>query len=128
MVSEENTSLPTALIIDDEADIGEILETLIDEYFECTVITSGKDGLNQIKNNKFDLVITDLNMPDISGIDIIKATKIHQKSAKIFVSTGHGADDPEVKKALEAGADGFLAKPFCSPDKLFKIINGKMSG
>ena len=110
------------LIIDDEADIAEILATLLEDDFNCECVTSGDDGLAKAQNGSFDGIITDLEMPDISGIKIIQSIRESGSKIPIFISTGHDMGHPKVQTALGIGAQGALLKPFLDPDELIAKI------
>jgi len=101
------------LIIDDDQSILTLLESYLKGIgYDVVCKTSSLDGLKQIesKNNNFDLIITDLVMPDISGIGLISILKKDYPSIPIIAITGKGAE-PE-KLSMEAKADIVLQKPF----------------
>jgi DNA-binding response OmpR family regulator len=107
----------TVLIVDDE-DV--ILETLVDMFqirgFKCDGTTNAKDALELIKQNQYDLIISDVSMPVMSGPDFFKQVKaMNINSAFIFIT---GYEVPEKIKNIISQADGLVVKPV-SFDQLF---------
>jgi DNA-binding response OmpR family regulator len=101
------------LIIDDDQSILNLLENYLTSIgYDVVCTTSSLDGLKQIEDetNQFDLIITDLIMPDISGIGLISILKKDNPQIPIIAITGKGAE-PE-KLSMEAKADAVLQKPF----------------
>lgn len=99
------------LVIDDSIVIRKMVEiALEDEEYKLSSAVSGKDGLDKLDQVQPDLVILDLMLPDINGIDILKTIKQSRQIPVIMLS---GKDSPQmVEKAKSAGADAFLPKPF----------------
>ncbi len=109
------------LVIDDSIVIRKMVEiALEDEDYLIHTAVSGKDGLDKIDHLNPSLIILDLMLPDINGIDILKTVKASRKTPVIMLS---GKDSPQmVEKAKETGADAFLPKPF-KDDELIEKIN-----
>lgn len=82
------------LIVDDETDILEILETLVSAEFNCDVVTaiSGKDAVDKLKNDKFDLILSDYSMPNGNGAVVFNYNKDNGNIPFIFVSGGYLED------------------------------------
>lgn len=101
------------LVVDDEA----IMRDLLTDYFEMMDygVDSAKDGseawemLNGYRAGEFDLVITDINMPNMGGIELSRLIKAKHPEMPIIMMTGYGIE--KVKQDVEK-AEGFLAKPF----------------
>ena len=108
------------LIVDDSIVIRKMVEIALEgEELSLQSAVSGRDGLDKIDNIKPDLVILDLMLPDINGIDILKTVKASLAIPVIMLS---GKDSPQmVEKAKSAGADAFLPKPFKDEDLKEKI-------
>jgi DNA-binding NtrC family response regulator len=115
------------LIIDDNK---EILDTLFDflskKKYDVILASNGLEGLKLIENEKqkFDMVITDLIMPDISGVALISIVKKKYPNTRIIAITGWG-EHPEAL-ATEAEADYVLEKPF-ELSELEKVIEKILS-
>lgn len=93
-----------------------ILETvahsLTREGYEITKAADGKECLQILENNKVDLIITDLYMPSINGLEVISIlNEKHENTTPIMVLSAAGAEE-NVLKAFDMGADDFMVKPF----------------
>ncbi len=100
--------------IDDNEDLLSLCEiTLSSEGHEYTGIDNGKDGLQAIKDEKFDVVLLDLSMPDFSGVDVIDALAKEglMNKQKIVIFTASSATEKEYAPLLEKGAHSILKKP-----------------
>jgi two-component system cell cycle sensor histidine kinase/response regulator CckA len=103
---------PRILLIDDSEITVEGLKSYLDQKYEVHTAYNGLDGLNEFENNKnkFDLVITDLIMPLISGTGLITLVKKESPEMPVIAITGWGKHPSEL--ASEAKADVILEKPF----------------
>ena len=123
-IQDSASGKTTALIIDDDEDVAEILAALIESEVDCHIITDELQALEIIKEHDFDFIISDLNMPQISGLELIGKIKMIKPKAKILISTGHGREEDVVKQAFEAGALDVITKPFNWPlDQILKLRN-----
>ena len=108
------------LIVEDDEDTAEVVCTLLENAgFRATAVDSGSVALDEISAQNPDLVVLDLNLPDISGIDVLKNVRSHSFLPMIVLS-GFGKDRDRVV-ALDAGADDYMAKPF-SPEELIARV------
>ncbi len=100
------------LVIDDEPDACEILSDLmVRSGHEVATAHDGLTGLQHFHARDFDLVITDIRMPDMDGLELLKQIKLVEKSpAQVIVVTGHG-DMENAIRALKLGAYDYLLKP-----------------
>jgi DNA-binding NtrC family response regulator len=103
---------PKILVIDDSAETVAGLYSFFDNKYEVLTAANGLDGLTHIEENDtdIDLVITDLVMPDISGVGVISIVKKKYPDIPVIAITGWG-EHPEAL-ATEADADLVLEKPF----------------
>jgi two-component system, cell cycle sensor histidine kinase and response regulator CckA len=115
---------PQVLIIDDEPRIAELLKLMLGKGFNATVMTDSRQARDLIEKKPFDVVITDLQMPHVSGHAILQKVKQCQPSTPVVLMTGYGEADPKVKKALEEGAFGVLDKPFSDPGTVRSTLLG----
>ncbi len=118
----------SVLLVDDHPILLEGMKNLIRDPFEVThTATSGLAALDYIKSNEFDLLITDYEMPGITGLELVKAARIAQPEIKIIVLSMH--DDPAVvKELLRSGVSGYILKKDTYKnltDALQKVIEGK---
>ena len=108
------------LIIDDDRELGEMLkEFLAPDHFELTACLSGEDGLQALQDEKFDLLILDIMLPGISGIDVLRRVR-QGNDIPIVMLTARG-DDVDRILGLEFGADDYLSKPFNPRELLARI-------
>ena len=95
------------LIVDDNKDIRDLFKTILESSgYQCTTANDGKEGLDMLHANKFDLVLLDLAMPNMSGIDVLKKVKEDPNLAKnkILIVTASSPADSEmiaIKKNYE---------------------------
>jgi two-component system, chemotaxis family, chemotaxis protein CheY len=118
----------TILIVDDSESIREVVSfTLKNEGFNVKVGVDGKDALKYLNGDKIDLIITDLHMPVMNGIDFIKAVRNFSdyKMIPILFLTTESQVDKKME-AKESGATGWIIKPFV-PSKLIAVIHKFLS-
>lgn len=113
------------LIVDDSTMLRDMLNYALNEggYTDVVEAIDGVDGLAKAKSSTFDLIITDINMPNMDGIDLVsELRKIPQYSkTPILVLTTERSDEMKAKGKV-AGATGWIVKPFV-PDQLLKAVN-----
>lgn len=109
------------LIIDDEPLMRiSISDALKSEGFNVASAESGRDGLNAISSTPFDVVITDLKLPEVDGLQILKACKQHSPMTKTIMITAYGSIETAVE-AMKQGAHDYLTKPFLM-DELILVV------
>jgi len=107
-------SIEKVLVVDDEELIRNFLkETLKRQHLDVTVAKDGTEALKALKNSSFDLIITDMKLPDMTGIDILKKAKELYPSTIVIVITAFGTIENAVE-AIKLGAFTYLIKPFCA--------------
>lgn len=117
------------LLVDDHMLFLEGLESILESYEELDLlppVTRGKEALEIILNTTVDFLITDLNLPDISGVDLILKIKKEKPQIPILVLS-MDCDRKEVKSILNAGSEGFILKIAGKQElcrAIHKIING----
>ncbi len=110
----ESFYTPTALLVDDEPRVTIILDgELSDAGFEVTALNSSVEAIELLQKKQFDLVITDLSMPEKSGLDVLKAARDSEHNSDIgaIVITAHASIDSAVT-AGQMGVAKYLEKPF----------------
>ncbi len=108
------------LIIEDEISFSEALSFLLQkEGFETVIAETGKQGLDYFKSQPFDLILLDLMIPEISGIDVCRAIRSNSQVPIIMLT----AKDSEIDKVvgLELGADDYVTKPYSSRELVARI-------
>lgn len=112
------------LVIDDNAAIGEMIARMLaGEAFHCTMLLSGEDLADHLRRAHFDLIITDILMPDVEGIEIIREVRHDFPEIPIIAMSGggHSIGIDVLKSAQQLGARAVLAKPFTRKDLLAAI-------
>jgi len=106
--------LKKILLVDDDIDIRFTLENLLIDYgYKVVSVENGRDALKKLKNNKFDLIISDILMPVMDGYQLLKKLKDNNKFKKIpFVFfTGTYTDKKDKELGIKLGADKYIEKP-----------------
>ncbi len=110
------------LVVDDEKNQREILETILaGEGYDVTTASSGEAAMKFVESRRFDLVLTDLKMTGMSGLDLLKELTNFDKSIIVILLTAHGSVDSAVD-ALRLGAFDYLQKPY-DKDKLLETVS-----
>lgn len=100
------------LIIDDEDIMRNCLcDVLTDDGYSVEIAREGHEGLNLFENNPSDIVILDIKMPGISGIEVLKIIKNKKKSAQVVMITGYATVQTAVE-CMKLGAYDYMTKPF----------------
>lgn len=118
------------LIIDDNEQITKMLTTFLElKNHKCTVANDGKQGLVLIQENKHDVVLLDLAMPEFDGYAIIKAleNKNMLKNNKIIVFTASTITQDELDQLVSRGVNSYILKPIDIDLLLSKIIESATS-
>jgi len=111
------------LIVDDEIEMLDSLEKILlrRKDFKLKKISDPQIALNEVKKTKYDLIITDLKLKDLSGIDILRASLNKFPESTVIMISGYGTIEASVE-AMKEGAFDFIEKPFTS-QKLFESID-----
>ena len=105
------TASPRILIVDDEVEITEILADLLSADYECVRAGSAEQALSQLADNRFQLVISDITMPGMSGLEMIPHVKEHSPDTVVVMISGMQTVESAIG-ALRLGAFDYLMKPF----------------
>ena len=110
----------SVLIIEDEKSISDFIGKTLDSHeYKVTAANNGKDGLALITSSLPDLVLLDLGLPDMDGMDIIRKTREWSSLPIIVISAR--TQEKEKVQALDAGADDYITKPFGTFELLARI-------
>ncbi len=108
------------LVVEDDEDTAEVVCTLLEEAgYKAHAVDSGYTALSHIEMQKPDLVLLDLKLPDIDGLELLKAVRANSFLPMIVIS-GMGQDRDRVY-ALEAGADDYMGKPFSHEELIARV-------
>ena len=109
------------LVIDDEAIVRTSSKrTLVPEGYEVKLADSGRAGIELLESESFDVILLDLKMPDMSGIDVLKVVMERWPGIKVIIVTGYSTVETAVE-ALRLGAFNHIEKPF-TPDSLLAAV------
>ncbi len=117
--------MPHILIVEDSPTMRSLLSTSLEELggpIKITQVASGFEALRFLPREQYDLIVTDINMPDINGLELVsfvKSNASYRDIPLIIVSTESSERDRD--KGLELGADAYLVKPF-EPDALRDLV------
>ncbi|MFA5975061.1 MAG: response regulator [Elusimicrobiota bacterium] len=106
----ESSRRPSLLIIEDEQGLRDMLQFGLPDY-QVTTVSSGEAGIEKVRQQHFDLVLTDIMMPGISGVDVVRKIKEISSDTEVIVITGYPSLETSVT-CMKAGAYDYLAKPF----------------
>ena len=123
-ISDTIFTMKMILVVDDEIDILEtIIDTLDIEFDDKITVDRAMNGVEALKlfrEKKYDLVITDLNMPEMNGIDFSMEVKGLNEMMPIIVFTGHG-DVEELSRLNNVGVQAMIKKPYV--EKLMEAVS-----
>jgi len=110
-----------ALVIDDEQIVlDSVSKILTDENYAVDVSLSGREGLNQAIQSEYDIVLTDIRMPDIGGMRVLRDVKRAKPSLPVVIITGYATVRSAVQ-AMKLGAAEYIEKPF-EPEELLEAV------
>jgi len=112
---------PRILVVDDEMIVCESCQRILEEEgYEVETALSGKEAFKKMKENPFDIVITDLKMPEIDGMEVLRKFRKEYPDAIVIMITGFGTVQTAVE-ALKMGAFDYIPKPF-TPDEVSIVV------
>jgi two-component system chemotaxis response regulator CheY len=114
----------SVLVVDDSAATREFLAAALESggAYRVTRAENGLEALRLLPRQRFDLVISDVNMPDINGLELVRFVREsaeHKRTPVLLVTTDGRAAD--VERGTKLGATAYLVKPF-SPDHLLRVV------
>jgi DNA-binding response OmpR family regulator len=123
----EITSQKSVLCIEDEFFIGELYERALRKAgYQATTVLNGIDGLKVAQTNHYDIILLDLMIPGITGLEVLRSLRDPSISpgfkGKIIISTNLDQDD-ETKSEIEQMADGYLVKASITPKELVAFLD-----
>ena len=113
---------PRVLVVDDNADLREYISALLSPAYEVSTACDGRQGLNAAHADLPDLIVSDVMMPELSGIELVSALRVDPRSASIpVILLSARAGQESAIEGLESGADDYLVKPFSAPELLARV-------
>lgn len=101
--------MATILVIDDDIAVRQVLDALLSEEHECHTADRAEQAVELLEIEDYDLVITDVSMPGLGGLEVLRRIKLRHSIPVIVIS---GRPNEYKEAALKMGAFAFLAKPF----------------
>ncbi len=110
------------LLVEDDKNISSTVSYYLQsEGFAIHTAKSVKEGIENIKNNNYDLMLLDINLPDGTGYDLYKKMKVVQEIPTIFLTALD--EEKDIVKGFDLGADDYITKPFHAGELLSRIKN-----
>lgn len=120
-------SLPRVLVVDDESEIRSLVSDVLSDKYDITIAGNGREALARLAKNTADLVITDINMPGMDGLQLIKKLKENEITRNIpIVVLAFKSDVKSEIDAYSYGSEAFISKPFL-PEQLTAVVDGIMA-
>jgi len=109
------------LIVDDEPTIRETLSLVLrEENYQCELAENGAEGLNRVKEKNFDLIITDLKMPEMGGLELMERAMTISPKTSVIIITAYASLESAIQ-ALQFGAYDYIIKPLDFDDVILRI-------
>ena len=102
---------PRILICDDERGVRESLKLILEREYHLAFATNGQEALEHLERQEADLAILDIKMPQLNGLEALRALKQLRPGLRILMITGYESGDVAAE-AIQLGADDYLTKPF----------------
>ncbi len=102
--------MATLLLVDDDRVVRETLCEVLSQTYECHTADRAEQALEYLEVENYDVVLTDISMPGLSGREILKRVKQHDPITPVIIITGTASEEKE--EFLERGAFAFFSKPF----------------
>jgi DNA-binding NtrC family response regulator len=118
---------PRVLVVDDEFEMAAMIaDELGDRGYRALALRSGRDALVRLRYEAYDALVTDLRMPEIDGLQLLRLSRHLDPTRPVIVMTGHGAIDTAIE-ADRQGAYHYLTKPF-SLSTLVHLLDQALGG
>ena len=109
------------LVVEDERRLAHLLRrVLLEERHTVDVATEGQEGLDRALSDTYDLIVLDLMLPGLDGLDVCRRLRLHDVATPVLMLTARGAVEDRVA-GLNAGADDYLVKPFAMEELLARV-------
>ncbi len=117
----KDPSWPQVLIMEDEASVAKGLGMVLsEEGYDVDLAMTGRSALDSFNQKMFDLLVADLRLPDIDGMEVIKQVKRRRPDTEVLVITGYSTVNTAVE-AMKLGASDYLSKPFTEDEFLLAV-------
>lgn len=109
------------LVVDDETDLRDSIYEIVSPVFDCTLAANGAEAYSLLSKKTFDVILTDADMPELNGFELIR--RLHERSIEtpVIVLTGRGSKELQ-KQSTAFNVFEYLEKPF-NPDRLIELLH-----
>jgi DNA-binding NtrC family response regulator len=112
--------MSTILIVDDDDAIRGMLFDLLSDRYECNTASMAEEALQYIEVEKYDAILTDIAMPGLTGVELLKKIQEHDSTTPVILISGKGSEqDPNA--LMELGAFAYVTKPF-NLDEIEEVV------
>ncbi len=118
--------MPTLLIVDDDATIRGMLYDLFSDRYECNTASSADEAFQYLEVEHYDAIITDIAMPGISGVELLKRVQLRDENTPVILVSGKGSEH-DTKSLLALGAFAYVTKPF-SLEEIEQVVARAVAG
>ena len=118
----DEPSRKSVLVVDDEEIIRSFLYEVLSEEYEVSLACDGDEAIEQLRSHKYDLIITDLKMPRVSGEEVVKFACENDPRSRVIVISGFSSLYT-VSQSINNGACAFLSKPFSIKELMQTVVN-----
>jgi len=112
--------MPTILIVDDDDAIRAILYDLLSEKYECDTARMAEEALQYLKVESYDAILTDISMPGLNGVELLKRVQEKDSPTPVIVISGKGSEQ-DSQSFMDLGAFAYVNKPF-SLDEIEDVV------
>jgi two-component system response regulator PilR (NtrC family) len=119
--ADAGVAKPRILIVDDEQSMRDMLRIVLRrDGFDVTLAANGKEAIELLQKERIDLLLSDIRMPDVSGVEVLRAAKDVNKDIVAFMMTAFASTDSAVE-AMRLGAVEYFTKPFNMDELRLKV-------
>ena len=111
--------MPTILIVDDDEAIRAMLYDLLCEKYECDTASMAEEALQYIEVETYDAILTDIAMPGLTGVELLKKIQEHDSATPVILISGKGSE--QAQALVDLGAFAYVTKPF-NLDEIEEVI------
>jgi DNA-binding NtrC family response regulator len=111
--------MPTILIVDDDEAIRVMLYDLLCDKYECDTASMAEEALQYIEVESYDAILTDIAMPGLTGVELLKKIQEHDSATPVILISGKGSE--QAQALVELGAFAYVTKPF-NLDEIEEVI------
>jgi DNA-binding NtrC family response regulator len=117
---------PHILVVDDKENMRLLLQKILDQWYDVTAAADVPEAITALQGSAFDLVLTDIRMPDADGFELVRMIKQHWPTIEVVVMTAFASIESAVE-AIRLGAYDYIQKPF-DPDEISLVLARALEG